>query len=94
MKEPENCTVEGKLSWKKWIYNIVLPYSHCLSPRGIDDPADMLVLKTITKFALLDRIRVVFTGELTIVTKTAMEFPIGKSITNVASYVSYGETLD
>lgn len=75
------------MTWRERLRNRLFPYKHCFAPDANPDYKDTLTCRTTAVLSFGDRLKLLFTGRLTVVTCTVTENEVGENVTNSICYV-------
>ncbi len=78
--------VEMPWTWRERLWHRLLPSLPCPLPSAPAHFADCVVVRTVASLSLLDRVRVLLTGCLTVETRTVTENIVGATVTNSVAY--------
>ena len=83
-----NREITPLLPWRDRLKNWLFPGKHCPSPKAPSSYKDELVIRTMIKFSLLDRLKVLLTGRVVVITNTRTENEIGSHVAIAVSFVT------
>lgn len=80
--------VDTPWTWRDRLRHRLLPTRYCSLPDAPATYQDCVVIRTVASLSLIDRLRVLVTGKLTIQTKTVTEHVVGACATSSVAYPS------
>lgn len=85
--------VDTPWTWRERLRWKLFPSQHCPLPDAPASHLDCVVIKTVVVLGWLDRLRVLFSGHLTVITKTVTENVVGATTTASVAYPSLSDPL-
>lgn len=83
--------VDTPWTWRERLRFKLFPSRHCDLPEAPATHKDCLVVRTVVVLGTLDRLRVLWSGRLTVETKTVTENIVGATTTASAAWPSLHE---
>lgn len=80
--------VDTPWTWREKLQFKLFPSRHCSLPDAPASHLDCIVVRTVVTLSLLDRLRVLWSGRLTVETKTVTEHIVGATTTASVAYPS------
>lgn len=80
--------VDTPWGWRDRLRFKLFPSRHCQLPEAPAQFRDCLVVRTVVSLPLIDRLRVLASGRLTVETKTVTEYVVGGTATSSVAYPS------
>lgn len=84
----QNFYVDTPWTWRERLRFWAFPTQHCELPSVPAHYQDCVVVKTVVLLPFTGRIRVLFSGKLTVETKTVTEYCVGGTMTSSVAYPS------
>ena len=94
MSNEQGYYVDIPWTWRDRLRFRLFPGRHCELPPAPATYRDCVVVKTVVSLSLLDRLRVLVAGNLTVETKTVTEHVVGDTATSSVAYPSLGRSHD
>jgi len=85
--EENYCTTQP-WTWRDRLRHKLFPSNYCPLPPAPASYADVVVVRTVVSLSLIDRVRVLLSGKLTVETRTVTENVVGGTVTGSVAYPS------